>query len=279
MKKLHLIAFIALLFTTLLSAQKKEKIKGSKVVTAATLAVQPFTILEVEDNIEVYLVKGDMQSVEVECDDNLHDIIKADISDSTLRLHTTKLITSAKQIVVRLTYTPSLKSITAKNESVLYAIKDLELDTISIKNVDYSKSMLNVKSKHFSLSMNDKTKAELNVKSDSTAIVLSKNADLKALIASPAVKLDMYQKTTATIEGDAINAIIRVDNNAEYNGKKFTAKSLDFTAESYTKNVIMVSESLSFSGSGKSTTEVYGNPTIITVKKLKDSAIILKKEL
>jgi len=279
MKKLHTITFIALLFTTLLSAQKKEKIKGSKVVTAATLAIQPFTILEVEDNIEVYLVKGDTQSIEVECDDNLYDIIKADISDSTLRLHTTKLVTSAKQIVVRLTYTPSLKSITAKNESVLYAIKDLELDTISIKNVDYSKSMLNVKSKHFSLSMNDKTKAELNVKSDSTAIVLSKNADLKALIASPAVKLDMYQKTTATIEGDAINAIIRVDNNAEYNGKKFTAKSLDFTAESYTKNVIMVSESLSFSGSGKSTTEVYGNPTIITVKKLKDSAIILKKEL
>jgi hypothetical protein len=279
MKKLHLITLIALLFTTLLFAQKKEKIKGSKVITTATLAVQPFTTLEVEDNIQVYLVKGDTQSIEVECDDNLHDIIKADISNNTLRLHTIKLITSAKQIVVRLTYTPSLKSITAKNESVVYAIKDLELDTISIKNVDYSKSMLNVKSKHFTLNMNDKTRAELNVKSDSTAIVLSKNADLKALIASPAVKLDMYQKTTATIEGDALTATIRVDNNAEYNGKKFTAKSLYFTAESYTKNVIMVSESLSLSASGKSTTEVYGNPTTITVKKLKDSAIILKKEL
>jgi hypothetical protein len=279
MKKLHLITLIALLFTTVTFAQKKEKIKGSKVVTAATIAVQPFTILEVEDNIEVYLIKGNTQSVEVECDDNLHDIIKADISDNTLRLHTSKLITGAKQIVVRLTYTPSLKSITAKDESVLYAIKDLELDTIAIKNIDYSKSMLNVKSKHFCLSMNDKTKAELNVKSDSTAIVLSKNANLKALIASPAVKLDMYQKTTATVEGDALTAAIRVDNNAEYNGKKFTAKSLDFTAESYTKNIIMVSENLSLSVSGKSTTEIYGNPTTITVKKLKDSAVILKKEL
>lgn len=278
MKKLNLVLLV-LLFTTVTFAQKREKIKGSKVVTTATVEVEPFEVLEVEDNIEVYLVKGDKQSLEVEVDDNLHDVIKADISGTTLRLYTSKQITGAKQIMVRLTYTPLLKGITAKHESVLYAIKDLELENINIKNLDYSKSMLNVKSKRFSLSMNDKTKAELNVKSDSTAIVLSKNADLKALIASPTVKVDMYQKTTANIEGDALVATIRVDNNAVYSGKKFTAKALEFTAESYTKSVIMVSENLTLSASGKSTVDVYGSPSTITMKKFTESAVVSKKEL
>ena len=278
MKKLNLV-LLALLFTTVAFAQKREKIKGSKVVTVAPREVQPFDILEVEDNIEVYLVKGETQSLEVETDDNLHDVIKADISGSTLRLYTSKEITGAKQITVRLTYTPSLKLITAKHESVLYAIIDLELDNITIKNLDFSRSMLNVKAKHFSLSMNDKTKAELNVKSDSTVIDLSKNAEIKALIASPNVKIDLYQKTTAVIEGDATLATIRVDNNAVYNGKKFTAKTLDFTAESYTKSSIMVSETLNISASGKAIVDVYGTPTAITLKKFAQSAVISKKEL
>jgi len=277
MKKFSLLLF-AILFTTIAFAQKREKIKGSKNVTVAQRELQPFETLEIENNVEVYLIKGITQSIEIEADDNLQEIIQGDINGTTLKIHTIKDVSSAKKLTVRLTYTGSLKTIIAKNEAVLYAVNELELDTVSVKNVDYSKSFLNVKSAKFSLSMNDKTKAEINVKSATTIIELSKNANLKALIASPEVKIDMYQKTVATIEGDAVAATIRIDNNAEFTGRKFTVKNLDLTAESYTKCAVMAAETLTLSASGKTEVSLYGAPTGFTMRKLANSAVIFKME-
>jgi len=277
MKKIILLLF-ALLFTTIAFAQKKEKIKGSKNVTVIQKELEPFETLEIEDNVELYLIKGTTQSLEIEADDNLHEIIKSDINGTALRIYTSKDITGAKKLTARLTYTGSLKTITAKNEVQLFAINELELDTVSVKNFDYSKSFLNVKSAKFSLSMNDKTKAEINIKAGTTTIELSKNANLKALIASPEVKIDMYQKTIAIVEGDAVAATIRVDNNAEFTGKKFTVKNLDLTAESYTKCAVLATETLSLSASGKTEVSLYGAPTTFNVKKLTNSAVIFKKE-
>ena len=49
-----------LLFTTLVAvAQKKEKIKGSKIVTIEQKEIGNFETIEISDNIEVYLEKGE----------------------------------------------------------------------------------------------------------------------------------------------------------------------------------------------------------------------------
>jgi hypothetical protein len=268
----------ALLFTIVAFAQKRDKIKGSKNVTITQKEVPVFETVEVEDNLEIYLVKGTSQSLEIEADDNLHDVIKTDVTGTTLRIYTGKEISSAKKITVRITYIDGLKNITAKHQALLYAVKELELDSITVKNLDYSKSYLNVKANYFGLVMNDKTKSEINVKANSTSIQLSKNADLKALIASPAVKVDMYQKTTAAIEGDAGTAQIRIDNNAIFTGKKFTVKNMDLDAESYTKCSIMITETLTLSASGKTEIDLYGAPATVTMKKFANSALIAKKE-
>jgi hypothetical protein len=277
MKKLSVFIF-TILFTTLTFAQKRERVKGSKNVTVTTREIQPFEIIEIENNIDVYLTKGTTQSLEIEADDNLNDVIKSDVNGTTLKLYTNKDVSSSKKLTLRLTYTGTLKTITAKNEVQLYAVNELELDTITVKNFDSSKSFLNVKSAHFTLTMNDKAKAELNIKSAKTTIELSKSANLKALIASPEVKLDLYQKSVAIIEGDAIAGAFRIDNTSEFNGRKFAVKNLDLTAEGYSKCAVMCTETLSLSASGKTEVSLYGAPTTFTVKKLANSATIFKKE-
>jgi len=269
-----------LVISSVAFAQKRDKIKGSKNVTVTQKDLGAFDAIEIEDNIEAYLVTGTTKPLEVEADDNLQDIITAEVKGTTLRLYTSKEITSAKKIMVRLAYNPSLKKITTKHESVLYAATDLVVDTIAIKSIDFSKLFLNVKAKSFSLSMNDKVSAELNLKADTVAIELLKTAKIKALISCNAIKLDMYQKAEGAIEGDAVSAKIRLDNMAEFTGKRFTVKNMEFTTESYTKGSVSVLENLVMSASGKSQTEVFGNPDklIITLKKFADSAILSKKE-
>ncbi|MFD2601103.1 GIN domain-containing protein [Flavobacterium suzhouense] len=278
MKKAFLL-LLAVLFTSITFAQKKEKIKGSKIVTVTQKEVDNFESLEVEDNIEIFLSKGTTQSLEIEADDNLHETFKAELNGTTLRIYTDKEITSAKKISIRVTYTDNLKTITAKNEATINALADLQLENITIKNLDYSKSYLNVKSKNFTLVMNDKATAELNYQGDNVVVELSKNAQLKALIAaSMTAKLDLYQKTTATIEGDAAEAKIRVDNNASFTGKKFTVKNLDLTAESYTHCNINAAENITIAASGKAEIELFGKPKV-QVTNFADSAVLYKKEM
>ena len=267
--------FLTMLIATSAFAQKKDKLKGSKTVTVTQKEVGTFETLELEDNLEVFLIKGSTQSVEIEADDNLHDAIMAEVTGNTLRIYTSKDITGAKSLSIRVTYTDALKNITAKHEVVLNALSDLELQNVTVKNIDYSKSFLNVKSANFSLFMDDKTKAEINLKTDNAIVELSKNAELKALIASPNVKIDMYQKTKAEIEGDAAFAKIRLDNNATFIGKKFTVKNMDLMAEGYTNSTIMAAENISIFAAGKSEIELLGAPKI-DMKNFTDNAVIKK---
>ena len=190
------IAFLLLVVfaTTNALAQKKDKIKGSKIITHTIKEVTPFENIEVEDNVEIFLVKADSPSIEVEADDNLHDVVNFVVTGNTLRITTLKTVSSAKKFELRVNYAATLKLITVKNDAKLHALNALQLDSITIKNFDNSASYLNVNSNSFTLILDDKSEAEINVKAENTTLQLSKNTELKALIASPEVKIDLYEK-------------------------------------------------------------------------------------
>jgi len=276
MKKLYFLV-LALAITTVALGQKKEKIKGSKIVTVTQKEVEPFENLEIEDNLEIFIIKGDKQSIEIEADDNLHDVLKYEMVGSSLRLSSTKEVTGAKKFSVRVTYTNILKLITVKQEAQLNSLADLQLDEITVKNYDYSKSYLNVKSTHFTLLMNDKSKAELNIKSESATLELSKNAEMKALVATQNLKLDLYQKTSATVEGDAAMAKIRLDNNTNLTAKKLTAAEMELTAEAYSNVSANATNKISITATGKSEIQLYGTPKINMVN-FADNATLYKKQ-
>ena len=85
MKKITLL-FLLILTSSLVLGQKKEKIKGSKIVTLSIKKLENFQNIDIEDNLEVYLVKADSASLEIEADDNLHDIINYTVLGNTLRI-------------------------------------------------------------------------------------------------------------------------------------------------------------------------------------------------
>ena len=275
-KKISLL-FAFLFLTTISVAQKKEKIKGSKIVTVSVKEIPSFENIEINDNFEVFLVKSDKPSLEIEADDNLHEVINYEVAGGTLRVSSLRDASGFKKFALRINYTSELKLITAKNESSIKALADLELENITIKNYDYSKSFLNVKANYFALVLNDKSEAEINAKADNTSIELSKNAELKALITSPELKLDMYQKSQAEIEGNVNNAKMRLDNYISLTAKKLVIGSLDVVSESYSKCSVNVTNALTLSASGKSEIELYGEPKI-TINKFTNNTTLYKKE-
>lgn len=274
MKKIISVLFIV--FVSLSFAQKKEKIKGSKIVTVQKKQIENFESIEVYDNLEIFLVKGNECGVEIEADDNLHEAIQFTISGTNLRISTLKDITGAKKLSLRITYTDNFKMVTARNETVISALQDVELDSIIFRGFDKTKLYINAKSKNFDVELDDKSSAELNLKADNSKISLQKSSNLKALIAANNLIVDLYQKSDATIEGDVDALKVRLDNNSNYVGKNLVSKNASITAEGYTTAIINCKLALTLYATGKSQIQIYGDPTF-DLKQFSDSAILLKK--
>lgn len=275
MKK-HTALLLLLLSTTFMLAQKKEKIKGSKTVTTAQREIGTFQSITVEDNLEVYLERGEKTELKIEADENLHDIISVDLNDNMLRIYTSKQATDYKKLIVRITYTKDLNLVIAKNETIINAIQEIILNNITLKAQDASKLFMNVNAKEFILQADDKSKTELNLKSENATIELSKNATLKALVATIDLKVDLYQKSEATIEGDATNSIFRLDNNSSLTGSKLTVKNVDVTTESYSNCSVNAVTTVAIDARDKSEVQLVGAPKI-EIRNFADEAKLLKK--
>lgn len=268
--------FLLLLVTTLTFAQKREKVKGSKIVTTSIKDVGSFDALEADDNIEVYLEKGEKNEIKIEADDNLHEIIGMDLRDKTLRLYTSKESTIFKKLSVKVTYTSSLTRVIAKNEAKIYAIQEVQLDDITFSSFDYSRLYLNVNSKKFNLIADDKSKTELNLKAEDGSLQLSKNAAIKTLVSAIKFKCDLYQKANAAIEGIAEKATIRLDNNSVFTGTKFTLKEANVTAENNSVGSILAETTVSIAVGDKAELSLFGNPKI-ELTRFSEEAKLIKK--
>lgn len=269
---------IALLFTLYGTAQKKETLKGSKIVTIEQKAVEAFTALEVHDDLEISLVKGDKNGVEIEADDNLHEALGITYNGTTVILSMSKNISGFKKFSVRVTYTDAFRSVMAKDKSVINALEEIKLDDIRFNSFDNAKLNLNLAPKSFSIAADDRSQVQLNAKSESGSLVVSKNATVKALIAATQLKCDLYQKAEADIEGDVIDMTLRLDNNAGFVGKKLTAKNINLVAEGYVSCDIWADTMIAIEASGDSEIRLYGDPKI-DLKKFSDSAKLLKKPM
>jgi predicted acyltransferase (DUF342 family) len=105
---------------------------------------------------------------------------------------------------------------------------------------------------------------------------VSKNATLKALIATVDLKCDLYQKSKANLEGDVTSAVIRLDNNAEFTGNNLVIKTAELIAEGYSHCSINVNTNLSIEASGNSDIKIYGEQKV-DIKRFMDNASLNKK--
>lgn len=267
---------LLLLVTTFTFAQKREKVKGSKIVTTSIKEVGDFDALEIDDNIEVYLERGEKNEIKIEADDNLHEIIQMDLREKTLRLYTSKESSIFKKLSVRVTYTKSLTKVITKNEAIVYAIQELQLDDITFNSFDYSKLLLNVNAKKFNLVADDKSKSEINLKSEDAVLQLSKSSSIKSLVSSIKFKCDLYQKANAAIEGVAEKGSIRIDNNSTFTGTKFTIKEANFTAEANATGTVLAEISISLAIGDKAEVSLLGKPAI-QLTRFSEEAKLIKK--
>lgn len=270
------ILLLVFLSTTIVLAQKKEKISGSKITTTKNKNIKNFSAIEVDDNLEISLERGEYPEIKIEADDNLIDIIDIEVADNVLHLSTSKKVVKSKALKIKITYTSELNTVTAKNDAIVKAIQEIITDNLTIKTFDYSKIFINANTKNFILQADGSSKIELNLKSEKTKIELIKNAALKSLVTTDDLAIDMYQSTKAKIEGEANNSIIRLENNSDLEASKLDIKSIELIAEGQSKAAVNPKKDIIINASEKSETELYGDAKI-EINKFTDKAKLSKK--
>ena len=267
--------FIFLLFISNAFAQKT---KGSRAVTISPREIGSFETIEVDSSFDVFLTFGDQCALEIEADDNLHEYIRTEVSGGNLRISSSQEFSSYKKLSLKITYNSELKIITCTEDSSITGLQDIVLADFTIKNSGSSKIYAVVRAPIFNMISSGKAKAELNLTSEKSTIQLSKNANLKALISSKDLTFDMYDKSSADVEGDVNNLILRLDHNSKFNGKNLTAVNASIIAEGYSSSSIRITTKAKVEATSKSEIEFYGEPKFDIIK-FTDSAKLSRKPL
>jgi len=258
-------------------AQKKEKIKGNKFIKVKQHQIADFSELSLNENFEVFLLKGETPQIEIETDENLHEVILFSVSDNgILSLKTTHQITSKKKLNIRITVTNSFNSLILSDKAIVNSLIDLDVKKMIITAKGNSKIYLTLKTDEFKFTADKHTKTELNLTTKKGVIQLSESANLEALINAEELKVDLYQKANAKIEGEVNDLNLRIDNASNYKGRKLTATNAVIVTEGSADCDIEVKETLLLEASGSSKVNIYNTPKI-ELKKFEDSASIFKK--
>lgn len=261
-----------------LGQAQDDKVKGDRNVTVKQTYVNEFTGLVVNNDFEVDIVFNSKPSVEIEADDNLHEVIQFDVNNGILTFTAGKRITSKRKLHITVNYSVPLTFIEVNESAELRSLTSLELGDLELKTTGNSRTYLNVNAKQFSYNAIDKSRMRLNLTADSTAFILSDDVKVDALVNSKITKFDLYQDADATIEGTVGAGELRLDNSSNFNGKNFTLKTANLLVEGNSDLSIMVTEDVVLSASGGSEVYLYGEPKI-TLQKFTGTAKLQKKEL
>jgi len=255
----------------------QEKIKGDRNVTIKQTYIDDFNTIVINGDFSVEIVYNSKPSVQIEADDNLHDVIQFDVVDGVLSFAQSMRITSKKRLNITVNYGETLQHIETKGDGEIRSLTSIELGDATLTTSGNSRAYLNIKANNFVYKSSGKSKTRLNLTADSTKVELSDNSKLDALINSKVADFDLSLRSDAVIEGSALSSVIRLDNSTNFNGPKFDVKTVDTTLEDNSDLTITANESITMAVSGDSEVYLYGNPAI-TITKFEDTAKLQKKK-
>jgi len=276
MKKLLPILLLMIVATTTVLAQSEEKIKGDRNVTIKQTYIDNFHSIIVDGDFSIEVVYNSKPSVNVEADDNLHEVIQFNVSDGVLTFVETTKITSKKKLNITVNYGDELSLIETRGNGEIRSLTSMELTDATLITSDNSRAYLNINAQNFTYKSTGKSKTRLNLTADKTKIELSDNSKLDAFINSKVSDFDLYLRSDAVIEGNANSSVIRMDNSTNFNGAKFDVKTAEVTLEDNSDLTISSTESISIAASGNSEIYLFSSPAI-TITKFEDTSKLQKK--
>lgn len=273
MKKLLLL--FVLLSTCIIQAQRKPKIKGNKSVVEMHKELPPFDAIELVDDLEIFLQKSSQEGYSITADDNLIDVLKFKVKDSTLIISAFYKITGKKKLDITINYT-ELRAITMHDGKI--NMKDvISSDELYVNTFGASRLELNATAAFMNINMEGMSSGDFNLASDSLNITLKDRIDVRVYFVGESNAISMYKNTTARVEGTADSFYVNLFGSANLKAEKLEATRVYAVLEESPSARLFAFENLELSSKGSSKTYFYGDGKIEVLDFL-DTSQLRKQE-
>lgn len=187
---------------------------------------EPFSTIKATEGLDVYLSQSNKESISVEADENLHELILTEIKDGVLKIHTKENIANATSKKVMVNF-KDISSIISTSGSDVYSTNTITTETLNLKSSSGSDMKLDVNT------------SVLNCKSTS-------GSDLK-------------------ISGKTIKLIAEASSGSDIKAADLIAESSEVKATSGADITINTSKELTARATSGGDVKYYGNPEKVDV--------------
>ena len=276
MKVREIILFILAISSCMVHAQRKPKIKGNKSVVAVSTDLPAFNAIELNDDLEINLEKSTAIGYTITADDNLIDVLKFKVVDSTLVITSFYKVTGNKEFTITVHY-DELRNITLRKGEI--AMEDMiSSDELTVKVLGSSRINLKANASIMSIQMEDNSKGDFRLESDSLRIELKDKIDATIYSVSEKNSLTMSKNAMAVLEGTTDTLQIKLSDNVNLKAQKLEAGLIYAQIEETSTARIYAYKLLELSAKGSSKTYLWGNPKIEILEFLDTSELYKKVE-
>lgn len=266
-----------ILFSISLGAvsQKKEKIKGSRVIAKESNKLDSFHQIEISDNLHVTISKNNSNSYELQADENLIDVLKFEIDDEILKIYSTKKITSSKKLEIELNY-QEIDFIILKGDAKLETKNKIVFPSFSLETYDSSYFDLDMDVDSLNLNLFSNSSGKINLHGKKATIELEDKSQLKGNISVDSLNMSLNEKSLVKVNGDINNLKLDAKGSSTLKANDLKVSTANLNTSNSTDISIFVSKELRLYATEKSSIHLYGNPKL-EVDALNDQSKIIKK--
>ncbi|MFX0555474.1 GIN domain-containing protein [Maribacter sp. CXY002] len=251
--------------------QRKPKIKGNRNVVEVREDLPPFSAIELEDDLEVVLQKSSNEGYMVEADDNLLDVLKFKVADSTLIISSFYNITTKKRLNITIYYT-ELDRLSMNNGEI--SMNDvITSDKLDIQTSGTARLELNATASIINIEMEGISSGDFNVASDSLNLTLKDRIDVKVYATGESNTIYMYKNASAKLEGNVERVMAKLYGNSNLKAEKLETNATVLVSEDSPSAYVFVTTDFQLSSRGSSKTSLYGNPKITILDFLDTSQL------
>ncbi|AWX45105.1 hypothetical protein HME9304_02115 [Flagellimonas maritima] len=270
----NLILLLILLGYITSTAQRKPRIKGSRTVTEVNEELPDFNAIQLNDDLDIVLKKSFGPGYIIAADDNLVDILKFVVEDSTLIISSFYDVSSKKQLDITINYT-ELKAITIKNGNVV-SDDIIKSDELFVDAFADTRMNLKASAAVMDINLEDTSSGDFNVDVDSLNISINNRASAYVYAVNETSRADLEGNASLTLEGTTDRLEINLISNAKFKGEKMETASLKANLENTSNARLYAFKDLELSAKGNSKIYLFGNPKI-TILEFLDTAQLIKK--
>jgi hypothetical protein len=270
----NLVIVLLLVVPMILVSQRRPKIKGNRSVTEVSEVLPPFNAIELSDKLDIELKKSFGEGYEIIADDNLVDVLKFEVLDSTLVISSFYDIISKKKLEI-VVNVRELKAITVK-EGKVFSEAMIEFDEMYLNT--FGNAELDIDASGFMANVNaeDNSSINLNLDVDSLNVSMKHKTDGVIYAVSGVKNIDLADNASLTLEGTTEALQVDMVANTKLKADKLEAATVYLSNQESGFARVNAFQTFNLKSTGNSRTHLYGNPKI-TIEEFLDASQLLKK--